>query len=122
MKTVKVSFRSIALGLCLLAANAFAVSNLIQVGSPQYSTYGAFWNNGTINSVPAGAYFEWEVESSGSGSYAQILVGGGGLNVNQSVGAGGFASDAGQTSYADNISYQLNTSTGSYPDRSAAMV
>jgi len=125
MKTVKVSFHSIALGLCLLAANAFAASYLIQVDSPQFpNQYGAFWNNGSISNVPAGANFEWGIEASGVGAspYAHIIVGGGGLNVNQSVGAGGNAYDVGQTSYADTISYQLSANTWAYPDHASALL
>ena len=121
MKTVIVLFRSIALGLCLLAANAFAGNYLIQVGSPQYfGTYGPFWNNGTIYSVPAGANFEWGIDASGSG-YAYITVGGGGLNVSQGVYAGN-AYDVGNTSYADNISYQLSASTSGYGDNASALL
>jgi len=123
MKKVTVLFRTLVLGVSILAANVFAASYLIQVESPQYygQIFGAFWNNGSINNVPAGANFEWEI-SAGGGGYSHILIGGGGLNVNQSVGGGGDAYDVGSTSYADTISYQLSASTGGYPDNAMALL
>lgn len=120
MKTAKVSFRSIALGLCLLAANAFAVSYTPQVASPQYGSYGYFYNNGTIYNVPAGANFEWDISASGDAT-AQILAGGGGLMVNQSV-SNGIAYDLGNTTYADSISYQLSAQSSSGNDYATAVL
>jgi hypothetical protein len=121
MKTVTVLFRSIALGACLLAANAFAVSNLIQVESPQYNSYGTFVNNGIIYNVPAGANFEWEIQASGSGGAAHIILGGGGLNVNQYVSGGGDAYDVGSTAYADTVYYQTSANASGSGDYAHAL-
>ena len=99
MKKATVWFRALVVGVGILAANLFAGNYLI--------TASTGWNNGMIYSVPAGAYYEWEVIVGGDGG-AQILVGGGGLNVNQYAGSGQFFADVSSTAYADNISYQLN--------------
>lgn len=100
MKTFRRSSRIGVLGLCLsgaLASNLLAVSYVMTA-----PTSTSQWNNGIIYNVPAGAGYEWEVEGD-----AQILVGGGGLNVNE-TGASGGKYDVGNTAYADSISYQLN--------------
>ena len=99
MKTLKVLLGIIALGLGALGAfttNVFATSYFIE--APSISSP---WNNGIIYSVPAGANYDWFVTGE-----AQIMLGGGGLNVN----AYGYnnSSDVGFTAYADSISYQLN--------------
>ena len=123
MKKITVLFRALVLGVSVLAANVFAANYLIQVDSPQYygQSYGAFWNNGSINNVPAGAYYEWNASAAGSG-FAHVIIGGGGLNVNESVYGGGNAYDVGQTSYADSISYQLSANTMFYGDNAMALL
>lgn len=97
MKKVTVWFRALVVGVGILAANVFAANYLITAGGGGPSV-----NNGIIYSVPAGANYEWEVSGS-----AHIMVGGGGLNVNE-YGSSGYNGDVGNTSYADDLSYQLN--------------
>ena len=105
MKTVIRSLRNatLALGLLgLLIGQSFAGYHFASAGG-----FGPPWNNGSVSSVPAGAYYEWEA-SGGSSGYAQVLIGGGGLNVNQSAGAGQHFYDVGATAYADSLSYQIS--------------
>lgn len=99
MKTAKGSIAGIALGLFLLAASVSAATCFITVGS---AWGGPAIDNGTLYSVPGGADYEWEVVGT-----AHILLGGGGLNVNE-YGSGSYNGDVNSTSYTDDISYQLN--------------
>lgn len=96
MKSINIILRSIALVLGLLAASAYAGYAFAEVNYPDT------FQNGVAENVPSGAYYEWAVSGS-----AHILVGGGGLNVNED-GSSGPQYDVSSTAYADNISYQLN--------------
>ena len=99
MKTVTRWFRTLLVGGCFLAANAFAGYFFSAVGS---AWAGPTYDSGTVYSVPAGANYEWEVHGS-----AVIGLGGAGFNVYE-YGTGSYKGDVGNTPYADNISYSLN--------------
>lgn len=105
MKAVIRSLRSVGLAFGvfgLLVGQSFAGYHFAYAGG-----FGPPWDNGSVSSVPSGAYYEWEAFG-GSNGYAQVLIGGGGLNVNQSAGAGQHFYDVGATSYADSLSYQIS--------------
>jgi hypothetical protein len=103
MKTVMKLVRILAIALSLGTVSVFA-EFFLETASVGVS--GDDYNDGVIYNVPAGANYEWEVYSS-EYAYAHLMIGGGGLDVNtleNSIGAG-------QTSYSDNINYQMHASS-----------
>lgn len=97
MKTSKIPSVGTALVLCGLVASAFAGSAFIEV----YPWDSPPWENGTVYSVPAGAYYEWFVQGE-----AHLAVNGGGLSVSEY--GYSYPYDVGATAYADDISYQMS--------------
>jgi hypothetical protein len=79
MKTVSGRVIALILGVGILAfaANTFADQFFTSVSAP----WGQSIVEGMVYNVPAGANVEWEVDASGPGGYAQIMLGGD-LNVN----------------------------------------
>lgn len=64
------------------------------------------WTAGYVYSVPAGANVE--ADADGGGSWAHTQVGGGGLGLNLEAGYGQANDWVGNTSYADDIYYNLS--------------
>ena len=117
MKTVSGRVIALILGVSILAfaANTFAGQFFTSVSAP----WGQSIVEGMVYNVPAGANVEWEVDASGPGGYAQIMLGGD-LNVNIAASGSGVQQYYDVTSTSGgNIYYYLHAYTA-YPELDSA--